>query len=83
MRALFTNDWNSLTCTRLTIKSDDYEEFVNPEDRFSRRSILDSKLLQIYLYIYESLMNEALCVYWMNQKDLLDLYHGALVGFYF
>jgi hypothetical protein len=31
---LFTNDWNSLTYTCLTIKSDVYEAFVNPELSF-------------------------------------------------
>ncbi len=32
--ALFTNDWNSLTYACLTIKSDVYEVFVNPEESF-------------------------------------------------
>ncbi len=32
--APFTNDWNSLTYTCLTIKSDAYEAFVNPEESF-------------------------------------------------
>ncbi len=32
--ALFTNYWNSLTYACLTIKSEVYEAFVNPEESF-------------------------------------------------
>ncbi len=56
--ALFTNDWNSLTYTCLTIKSDAYEAFVNPEESF-REGLFTRKLLGIYSYIYECFMNEA------------------------
>ncbi len=35
-RPIFMNDLNSLTYTRLTIKSDIYEAFVNPEECFRK-----------------------------------------------
>ncbi len=52
MSALFTNDWNSLTYTCLTIKSDVYEAFVNPEESF-REDPFYAQILRIYSYIYE------------------------------
>ncbi len=51
MRALFTNDWNSLTYTCLTIKSDVYEAFVNLEESFREGLFYGQIALNLLTYL--------------------------------
>ncbi len=48
------NDWNSLTYACLTIKSDVYEAFVNPEESFQEGPfyVQITRNLLIYLQIF-------------------------------
>ncbi len=54
MCALFTNDWNSLTYTWLTIKSDVYEVFVNPEESFRDDLFYGQITLNLLIYMQVS-----------------------------
>ncbi len=56
----FTNDWNSLTYTCLTIKSVIYEAFVNPEESFRLFYVQITQNLLFHLLL--SFTNEAQCV---------------------
>ncbi len=47
--------------TRLTTKSDVYEAFVNPEDSFLGRSILQTNYSE-FTHIYAGFVNEVQCV---------------------